>query len=69
MVSLLLFLVTTAQAGSVSLTPIVGVSSDVGIRPGVRIGFEPVPETALAIQADSTPDGNWDAGLTLVGRY
>ena len=69
MVSLLLFVAAAAQAGSVTLAPTMGVSTDIGVRPGLRIGFEPVPETALAIQVDSSQDGHWDAGLSLAGRY
>jgi hypothetical protein len=39
-----------------------------GLRPGLRVGYEPVPAAALEAQGDVALDGGWSAGLALTGR-
>ena len=70
MVSLLV-LVAAAHAQAVTLSPTASVvgAHEVGVRAGLRIGFEPVPAASLELQGDASFDGLWDAGLGLAGRW
>lgn len=62
-------LVAAASAGAMSITPIADVvgADDVGVRPGLRVGYEPIPEAALELVGDYGLSG-WDAGLAVSGR-
>lgn len=59
-----------AQAQSLTLSPTIGVvgGAEIGARPGLRVGFEPVPAASLEVQADADFAGAWDTGLGLAGR-
>jgi len=66
---MLSLLLATASAGAMSVTPLAGVvgANDVGVRPGLRVGYEPVPEASLELVGDYGLSG-WDAGLAATGR-
>ncbi|MCB9780436.1 MAG: hypothetical protein H6742_17860 [Alphaproteobacteria bacterium] len=72
MVALLLLVVGTARAEpavSVAATGAVVGAADIGIRPGLRVGYEPVPEGGIELAGDLATDlAAWDTGLSLVGR-
>lgn len=59
-----------AQAQSLTVSPTIGVvgGTEIGARPGLRIGFEPVSAASLEVQGDADFAGAWDAGLGLAGR-
>lgn len=67
---LALLVAPSAEAAALTLAPTVGVvgSDGVGLRPGGRLGFEPVPQAALEVLGDSDLAGAWDLGLALAGR-
>lgn len=73
MVSPLLALVLAAApawAGG-TISPLFGVTSGsdgIGMRPGLRVGYEPLPAAALEAQGDMSLEGAWSAGLALAGR-
>ncbi len=59
-----------AEAAALTLTPTAGVvgGDGVGVRPGLRLGFEPVPQAAIELMGDMDLDDGWDAGVALAGR-
>ena len=60
-----------AHAASATIAPsfaVTGKDSVATMRPGLRVGYEPIPATALEVQGDVSPEGEWDAALALAGR-
>lgn len=60
----------SAQAMALTLAPTAAVvgGDSVGVRPGLRLGFEPVSAAALEVMGDVDLQGAWDLGLALAGR-
>jgi len=58
----------TASAGSASVAPYAALVGPDSLRPGLRIGYEPLPAASVDLQGDVSLDGDVTAGLGLTGR-
>lgn len=56
-----------AMAGG-SVAPYLALVGPDSLRPGLRVGYEPVPAASLDVQGDISMDGDVTAGLALSGR-
>lgn len=69
-IMLLAALAGSAGAQALTVGPTLGVvgRGDVGLRPGLRVGYEPSEAAVLELAGDAGFDGRWDAGLSLAGH-
>ena len=75
MIGLLLALAAPAGAQALTFAPtavVQGADGEMGLRPGLRLGFEPIHQVALELAGDlsagSTESLDYDLGLGLAGR-
>lgn len=63
-----LLLSAPASAASGSVAPYLALVGQGSLRPGLRIGYEPLPAASVDIQGDVSMDGDLTGGLALTGR-
>jgi hypothetical protein len=63
-----LLLTGSASAASGSVAPYVALVGPDSLRPGLRVGYEPLPAASVDLQGDVSLDGDVTAGLGLTGR-
>lgn len=63
-----LLLASGAASAAGTVAPYVALVGPDSVRPGLRLGYEPLPSASVDVLGDVSMDGDLTAGLSLTGR-